>query len=150
VIYATKKEHVTQAQSLIARAEAMNHDDAELKTHIQGVKADINRNLERTFQGSVIVPIAGGIIWAIIGSAMAGPLLIVGPALAGGYFYVSRPPRYATNHQVLFRGGFMTADDSLRGEGFGGGLMAAALSGLFLPIMVLTNYVKFQTGENAP
>jgi tetratricopeptide (TPR) repeat protein len=147
--YATAKDQVTHAQTLIARAEAMNHEDPELRRHVQSVKADINRMLERHFNGSVIVPLVGGILWAIIFGTVWSGLAVLGAVLAGLYFYVSRPPQYAMNHQILFKGGFATADDSLRGEGFGGGLFAAALSGLALPIMVLVNYVKYQTGENA-
>ncbi len=144
--YATKKEHVTRAQALIAKAERLKFNDPELSSHIKAVHADIDKMMVRRFHGSILTPIAGGILWAYL-------FYGIGLILAPLYFWVSRPPQYALNAKVLRGdGGPATALHWEEGTGFvenvAGNLFTAAIYGIFLPIMVIWNFVKFRTGEN--
>ncbi len=144
--YATKKEHVTRAQTLIAKAERMKFNDPDLTKHIKAVHADIDKMMVRRFHGSIVTPIIGGLIYAYFSYGLG---LILAPL----YFWVSRPPQYALNARALRgEGGPATAMQWEPGTGFvenvAGGLFTAAIWGLFLPIMVIWNFVKFRTGDN--
>jgi Flp pilus assembly protein TadD len=142
--YATTREQVIQAQRQLAKAAALKFDDEELASHIRAVRTDIDSMMGRKFQGSVMVPIVGGIIYSFFYG--------IGIVFALLYFVASRPPQYALNKYVL-KGGLNTADAELSNtfsrEGVGGGLFMSAIYGLFLPIMVLVNFVRYYTGDNA-
>ena len=138
--YATTREHVVHAQRLLAKAETLKFDDQELSSHIRAVRQDIDSMMERKFQGSVAVPIVGGLIWSLFYG--------IGILFAIGYFVASRPPRYAINKYVL-KGGLGTADSAAFAEGVKSGLFASALYGLFLPIMVVVNFIRYYTGDNS-
>lgn len=141
--YATTRTQVVQAQQQLAKAAALRFDDEELSKHVQAVRKDIDSMMGREFRGSKLVPIVGGLIYSLFFG--------IGIVFAILYFMASRPPRYAINKYVLK--GATTADDFLRSgppdEGVGTGLIMAAIVGLFLPIMVIVNFVRYYTGENA-
>lgn len=139
--YATSKAQIVEALEYIAKAEKLKFDDQALKDHIAKVKTDTKSMLQRKFFGSILSPILGGFIYMFF----FGLGLILAPL----YFHASRPPIYAINSRRL--AGVLTTGESMsgEGEGFGAKLFANALIGLFLPIMVVWNYIKNYTGENS-
>ena len=148
-VYATEKSQVLEAQSFIEKAEKMKFDDTELSEHIRQRRADIDRQLKRQFRGSMLAGILGTIIWTFA----FGLGLIFGPL----YFWASRPPIYAINKRLL-KGELTSGEETAMSEkaatngvveGLGGILVGNAITGLFLPIMAVWNFVRNYTGENA-
>jgi tetratricopeptide (TPR) repeat protein len=137
--YATNKAQVLNAQALIRKAESLKFNDEELRAEIRLRRADIERQLQRQYNGSTLAAILGSIIWFFV----FGLGLILGPL----YFFAARPPRYAVNKRLLL--GEETSGEAYKRESFGARLVANAITGAFLPIMILVNLIRNYTGENA-
>lgn len=137
--YATDKQQVLAAHDMITKAIALEVDDGEVASHVRSVSQNIESMLVRKFHGSYASPIVGGLLWLSVFG--------LGLVLAPLYFYVSRPPQYAINKSII--GGFRSADEDAFVEGFGSGLVMLVITGLFLPAMVIWNFVKYNTGKNS-
>ena len=142
--YPTSRAQISEAQTWISKAERLNcgQGDAfqesirELKPYRE-LKAVIARALKREFHGSIITPIFGGLMWTFF----YGLGLILAPL----YFYVSRPPGYLINKENFSKN--ETADDAAKHESGFGRIGAYALWGVFLPVLVVRNYLRNFTGE---
>ena len=151
--YATSKAQVLEALSFIAKAESLKFTDQELKDHITRIKGEVTRMLKRRYFGSTTAAIIGGILWCFI--------FCLGLVFAPLYFLAARPPQYAINRRIL--GGRVTGHEKAQataakvGEFVGASenvasgvsLVVAIATGLFLPIMVIWNFIENYTGENA-
>lgn len=134
LFYAVSKGDVTNALERIERAENVGTTDAATLAEIAENREFVESNMKRKFNGSIMVPIAGGLLWFLVGG--------IGVVLAPLYYFASRTPQFALNKRVL--GGEKSFDEAMSGSGVFGLIIGVIL----LPFMTIINLIRNYTGDN--
>jgi predicted Zn-dependent protease len=98
--YATEIEQVTVAQQALAKALALNFDDAELTAQLTSVKKDIDSMTKRRFVGSWFVPavfVVSG-LFPLVNGSLLGLINVFLGSLYAISLYI---PQYIVNRQLV-------------------------------------------------
>lgn len=135
--HVTSRIQLEESLTLLEKVRNIKVTSDSVKSEIHPLTEALLNSAERRWHGSAI----GGVLGMIIWSFFYGLGFILAPA----YFFVSRPPGYLISRAWLERE--VTADKEASTQTGGDKLVAYAVNGAALPVMVVSGYLKKYTGE---
>lgn len=148
--YATEKRHITEAELYIDKAEKLLSSDPvlasdpELKSALQSTRENVTGNLRRKFVGNVATMIIASLVWGLFTAGWG--LLLLAPL----YYLSCRIPQYSVNIRVIAS----EMSEDYKDIDFGSMMASQGCFGIILvivafPIMIVINFIRNYTGDNA-